>query len=239
MSRKNIKKQLKTINIIDDTQNQEGQISIKKKQKKNIDLEILDNENQNELVDPDDVDIIETSENFDKDSTESIEEEPDEAIEEEPEDDVVDDPADDEEDDVGAEVEVEGDIAIEGDQEEKEKKDVYDDEGCLYKYAEGELEDDIELTFDDDAIEEVSDIVPNSQRITKAILTKYERVRILGDRIQQLTLGAKPMIKNTGHLSVKEIAFLELTENKIPLIILRPLPNGKKEQWYIHELKHQ
>ena len=69
-------------------------------------------------------------------------------------------------------------------------------------------------------------------------MLKYERVRLLGDRAQQLALGAKPMLKNIEGLSTKEIAELEIKNNVIPLIIERPLPNGKKERWYISELEH-
>ena len=35
-----------------------------------------------------------------------------------------------------------------------------------------------------------------SERISASKLTKYEMVRILGERTKQLTMGAKPLIKN-------------------------------------------
>ena len=99
-------------------------------------------------------------------------------------------------------------------------------------------EDDDEIVFDDDNIETKVEIITEDKRTTKPILYKYERVRLLGDRAQQLTLGAKPMIKNSQGLKPKQIAELEIRENVIPIIIQRPLPNGKKERWYIHELQH-
>ena len=79
--------------------------------------------------------------------------------------------------------------------------------------------------------------VQNDQRITKPVLTKYERVRILGDRSTQLSLGAKPMVKGVQKLDPKEIAQLELKMGVIPFIVIRTLPTGKKERWHIKELE--
>jgi|688.fasta_scaffold174157_3 DNA-directed RNA polymerase subunit K/omega len=124
-----------------------------------------------------------------------------------------------------------------GDKDEK-VNDEYEDDSCIYNFADERSDDEVELVFDDDVETEKSEIIPPNQRKTKPILFKYERVRILGDRTQQLTLGAKPMIKNTENLTPKQIAELELKNNVIPLIIQRPLPNGKKERWYVKELAH-
>jgi len=136
------------------------------------------------------------------------------------------------------------------------------EEKCIYKYADNEEEesdhdeiifdDEIDTTSTDDIDESTSvsgkkrqsgesidtSLVSKDERITKPYLTKYEYVRLLEDRSQQLTLGAKPMIKNCEHLTPKEVAQLEINNNIIPLIIERVLPNNKKEQWYISELIH-
>lgn len=110
---------------------------------------------------------------------------------------------------------------------------------CIYNNDDQLDEEDHEMVFDDDNDETLSEIIPADKRISKAILFKYERVRLICDRTQQLTLGAKPMVKNVEGLTEKQIAELELKMNVIPLIIQRPLPNGKKERWYIDELKHE
>lgn len=78
--------------------------------------------------------------------------------------------------------------------------------------------------------------VPPDARITCPRLTKYERIRLLATRTVQLTMGAKPMIKNVEGISAREIAQLELEHRMIPLYIVRPLPNGKKELWALNEL---
>lgn len=98
---------------------------------------------------------------------------------------------------------------------------------------------------DDDGIDVVVDendtrddlYVKPSERRTKKYLTTYERVRLLGDRTSQIAQGAKPMIKGVESLHPKIIAQLELESKMIPLIVVRPLPNGKKEKFYLRELK--
>ncbi len=79
-------------------------------------------------------------------------------------------------------------------------------------------------------------VVKENERITRPILTKYEYVRILTDRVKQLTLGAKPMIKNSKNYTHKEIAILEIKMKVCPFLIERPLPNGQKEIFKLSEL---
>ena len=149
----------------------------------------------------------------------------------------------------------------ESDDDKLEDRDPYDEEeldtfdkNCLYRYVdnenEGEGEGDSEVNIIDEDFEDNNDtkdsseqkkktslIVPDDERITKPILNKYERVRVMGDRTQQLSAGAKPMIKDVEHLSPQEIAQLELDNNVLPFIIYRPLANGKIERWKLSELK--
>lgn len=116
---------------------------------------------------------------------------------------------------------------------------------CMYKFANKKnkkfLEDDNDFDddfFDDDTPEILGDIyVENDQRISKPVLTKYERVRALGDRARQLASGAKPNIKDASHMNPKDLARLELKLKVMPFFIDRTLPSGKKERWDINELK--
>lgn len=136
---------------------------------------------------------------------------------------------------------------VEVDDEEKEPKgnddkdDIdYNDDKCLYKYADDESDEDeleSEEIIEPENKQIEVDIISKDNRITKPFLTKYERVRLISDRTKQLLLGAKPMIKNVEHLAEKEIAELELKNNVMPLFIERPLPNGKKEIWHLNELQ--
>lgn len=186
-------------------------------------------------------------------SSESSEEESEIEETENVDDDVVDDDSDDEE------------IEEEEEKGDKKKKDDEDDEGddddynldvvkdiskksCFYKKTKGDKsgessEDDgddkiFEFDDDDDLIKDVM-VVDEKERISKRVLTKYERVRILSQRCTQLNLGAKPLIQNTDGLSSREIAELEIKHNVIPLIIRRTLPDGKYEKFYIRELQHE
>jgi DNA-directed RNA polymerase subunit K/omega len=76
-----------------------------------------------------------------------------------------------------------------------------------------------------------------ADRISLNRLTKYEMVRILGERTKQITMGAKPLIKNTKNLTNEQIVNEEFKNNMIPFKIKRPLPNGKFEIWTLDELK--
>ena len=76
-------------------------------------------------------------------------------------------------------------------------------------------------------------------RITRPILTKYEKTLILGQRAQQILKGSNILVnieklKNRNPL---EIARFELSNGVIPFIIRRPLPNGQYEDWKVSELK--
>lgn len=85
-------------------------------------------------------------------------------------------------------------------------------------------------------IESNLEYVSKENRVSSNRLTKYEMVRILGERIKQLTMGAKPLVKNHQGLPYDKIAEQEFILNMIPYKIKRPLPNGKFEIWTLDEL---
>jgi DNA-directed RNA polymerase subunit K/omega len=102
---------------------------------------------------------------------------------------------------------------------------------------------DNEYYDDDNEIEAQPDInivyTKKEERQSLDKLTKYEMVRILGERTKQLTMGAKPLIKNYKGLNYDKIAEEELKLNMIPFKIRRPLPNGKYELWNLEELSKE
>lgn len=117
------------------------------------------------------------------------------------------------------------------------KSDIDDEEtikkNCYSKYASVDSDDvDLEELFADDEFK-----LTKNLRLSKPILFKYEKVRLLSTRAKQLAHGAKPMLKNTEGLSSKEIALLELKNKIIPLIIERPIPNSGIERWKLSELE--
>ena len=126
------------------------------------------------------------------------------------------------------------------DEEEKDELNIEPDTevvGCALEEA---IEDDDEYFDNNDEIELQDDqnieYVSKQDRLSSNRLTKYEMVRILGERCKQLTMGAKPLIKNYKDLSYDKIAEEEFIRNMIPFKIKRPLPNGKYEIWNLEEL---
>ena len=135
-----------------------------------------------------------------------------------------------------------GDGEEEEDEENNENIDdeiIYDEDGKICNLQKV-FEDDNEYYDNDDEIEAQPDTsveyVQKKDRQSSAKLTKYEMVRILGERTKQLTMGAKPLIKNYKGLSYDKIAEEELVLNMTPFKIRRPLPNGKYELWDLEEL---
>jgi len=123
-----------------------------------------------------------------------------------------------------------------------------DDEDELYSDDEENDNDNIECAIEkaieDNYLDDIDDIdkeikeeiILGKDRISANRLTKYEMVRIIGERIKQLNMGAKPLIKNYESLNYEQIAIEELKLNMIPYKIKRPLPNGKFEIWTLDEL---
>lgn len=136
----------------------------------------------------------------------------------------------------------------EEDEPEEEQEEVHGDgeEGCIYRFT-GKKKKNVDILADFEAEDDFSDDEDRNidttkyqdpdKRVTKNFMTIYERVRLLGERAKQLSLGAKPMIKGVENLNPKDVAKLELENKVIPLIIIRTLPNGVKEKWKVNELE--
>jgi DNA-directed RNA polymerase subunit K/omega len=197
----------------------------------------------------DEADIRDYSEESQDDLAKEAIQDEEEAVEVEENLDEVED-----EDALGENAEIEDEDALEQEgEEEPEAEDVVEGEGaehyegdgddtCLYNFkkkkvfADSDDEVEEEEVFEDDE-KQIDEIVKPSDRETKDVLFKHERVRILGDRAKQLSLGAKSMLKNVDHMTPKEIAKEELAHGVIPFIIERALPDGKRERWRVSELK--
>jgi DNA-directed RNA polymerase subunit K/omega len=154
----------------------------------------------------------------------------------------------DDDDALGEEDDDDDDDDGEDEEEQEEQEEEQDDQvdaDCVYKYSKKKsAELDEEEDGDEDYFLDEEDItknddnlyVSNDKRITKPVMTKYERVRILGERARQISLGAKPMVKGLINMDPKEIARIELKMKVIPMKIIRTLPTGEKEKWKISEL---
>lgn len=70
-------------------------------------------------------------------------------------------------------------------------------------------------------------------------LTPFERASVKGMRLEQLSHGAPTVLSDEelqGLTSVNEIMEKEYALRKIPLMVLRTLPNQEKELWRFEDL---
>ncbi len=189
-------------------------------------------------------------ENMSSDDDESDDDESEDNDDNSEERNISDDDNSDEESDVKSEKSEEIDSNDEDDEDDEDdgdsddnksrksdasEEDIYKDEEkkCYSKYVSSDADDMYyDELFADDEFK-----MKKNVRLTKPVLFKYEKVRLLSTRAKQLAQGAKPMIKNTTGLSSKEIALLELKNKVIPLIIERPVPNSGVERWKLSELE--
>ena len=84
--------------------------------------------------------------------------------------------------------------------------------------------------------------MPPTERVTRNVLTIYERTRIKCERTEQLRNGAKPKIDPKEHKVLnnnkycQNIAEIEIREKMLPIKIRRYLHNGKYEECRLDEL---
>ena len=73
---------------------------------------------------------------------------------------------------------------------------------------------------------------------TTPVLTKYEKTRIISERVQQLSNGGVPFISNPeSYNTVYDIALKELDMGKLPFIIKRTINGSNFELWKLEDLK--
>lgn len=75
-----------------------------------------------------------------------------------------------------------------------------------------------------------------SRNVSRNVMTRYEKAKVIGMRLEQLARGALSTIDTTGYTNIRDICLQELKEKKIPFIIMRPLPNNNKEYWRLSDL---
>lgn len=67
-------------------------------------------------------------------------------------------------------------------------------------------------------------------------LTKFEKTRVLGQRAEQISCGAPPLVDIKGITDPLEIAQKELKEGKIPIKIIRTYPNGEQKSFSVSDM---
>tara|TARA_Y100000389_G_scaffold202103_1_gene246543 strand:+ start:1245 stop:1547 length:303 start_codon:yes stop_codon:yes gene_type:complete len=76
-------------------------------------------------------------------------------------------------------------------------------------------------------------------KVSRNLLTKYEKTTIIGVRIEQLAYGSSSTLSEEDRTSCKnitQIAEKELALGVIPFMICRNLPNRTEEYWKLKDL---
>lgn len=117
------------------------------------------------------------------------------------------------------------------------ENDASDDEDISDLIVEDEEKSSEDTGFKLLTYKNILENIEKKQKKTIPRLTKFEKARIMGVRLQQLVYGAKPRIDISGLRSNNEIVEKELLLRKIPFIIRRILPNGSSEDWKLEEFE--
>jgi len=121
--------------------------------------------------------------------------------------------------------------------------DFIDQDTLFDDNIDNQIDGDIEE--DEIIINEEKDIYNNKEReekITLPIMTIYEKVNIISQRIKQLDNNYKTMlpeeVKDNNINKSFDIAMLEFNKKKLPnLYVIRPFPDGSYERWTIDEFE--
>lgn len=60
-------------------------------------------------------------------------------------------------------------------------------------------------------------------------LTRYERIQVIGMRAEQLARGAQAFVDAAGTVGPYELAEKELDSERLPMIVVRNMPDGKPQ----------
>lgn len=86
------------------------------------------------------------------------------------------------------------------------------------------------------SFENINDNYNPSNNVSRPIMSKYEKTKVLGVRIEQLSRGARSLVDLPSSASMRDIAIAELEQKKMPFVIIRTMPNGLKEYWKINDM---
>ncbi len=144
------------------------------------------------------------------------------------------------EDPVVVEDEIEDDIEEEMDLDEIDEVDEpvdadSDSEADDDSEAGGDVEEDF---FEEDysEIETTETIVPEEERITSDVLSKYELIELINIRATQISKGNKAFTNVEGLRDPISMAKKEIFDNECPLLIKRHIGNNLYEIWNPNEM---
>jgi DNA-directed RNA polymerase I, II, and III subunit RPABC2 len=128
---------------------------------------------------------------------------------------------------------------FEEDDDYEKENEISDDEEDI---TDLNIDDDEKIDEETDKIKiltykNILESIQKNPKKTLPIMTKFEKARVIGVRLQQLSCGAKPKVDITNLRNINDIVEEELKQRKIPFIIKRPLPNGVCEYWKMEEFE--
>lgn len=100
-------------------------------------------------------------------------------------------------------------------------------------------------------VEEFDDMMKRydpSRNRTSPMMTRFERTKVLGLRTEQIARGSLPLLDaeeieqlasspTASFASISlHLATQELRKKKTPYVIVRTLPNGKRETWRVADM---
>jgi len=89
----------------------------------------------------------------------------------------------------------------------------------------------------DDIATKTESVKTSSIKRTPAVLSKFEKSRLLDTRTRQISYGAPILVDPKGETDSFKIAIMELEQKVIPLVVARYLADGTTEYWNIDEFE--
>jgi len=74
--------------------------------------------------------------------------------------------------------------------------------------------------------------------MSKIFLSKFEKIRVLGQRANQISMGAPPLVDIEGLTDALSIAEKELKEHKIPIKVKRTYPDNSIKEYNVSEMEY-
>jgi DNA-directed RNA polymerase I, II, and III subunit RPABC2 len=87
-----------------------------------------------------------------------------------------------------------------------------------------------------ESYEDIVAVYDPSKNTTRNMMSKYEKAKIVGMRLQQVAAGATTLVDTKGMKTIREIVDAELEQKKLPFMIVRTMPTGIKEFWKVKDM---
>ena len=87
-----------------------------------------------------------------------------------------------------------------------------------------------------ESYEEIVETYDPAKNTTRNMMSKYEKAKVVGLRLQQIAAGASSLVETKGMKDIRQVVDAEMEQKKLPFMIVRTLPNGIKEFWKVKDM---